>query len=448
MKAKTVSMTEGSPIKLILSFAAPLLLGNVFQQLYNVVDSTIVGRFVGADALAAVGSTGTLMMLTFCWCMGMTNGAGIIISQCFGAKNYRLMRKTVGSVIAVLMILTVFLVTLALIFSKPILEFLSVPPEIIGSSLLYFRIIMIGMPFAVAYNICAAVLRNMGNSKIPLYMLMLSSFTNIVLDLLFVVVFKMSVAGAAFATIISEAVSAVTCILYLYCNRRDFKLIGTKLNLDKECVGKILKTGLPAALQNSMISIGTMSVQRLINGFGTMAIAAYTASTKIDSITIMVVVTMAMSLSVFCGQNAGAGKMERIKTGLYKTLAMVLSYCVLIAVVMLVFGDKILLLFLDSNKSGEAIAIGTQYLRIIGIAYFMAGIMRCYLNVVHGAGDVYVSMITGLAELAFRIIASYILVKPLGLMGLWIAIPISWGLASLIPVIRYYSGKWKSKLLV
>ncbi len=203
----------------------------------------------------------------------------------------------------------------------------------------------------------------------------------------------------------------------------------------------IFKTGVPTALQSCMISLGTLSVQRLINSFGTQAVAAYTASTKIDSVAIMVVVTMGMSLAVYSGQNMGAGKVDRIKSGLYKTLALVLTYCVIMAVVMIFFGNNLLRIFLDASEAGEAVSIGTQYLRIIGIAYFMAGIMRCYLNVVHGTGDVNISMLTGLAELAFRIIASYILVKPLGLTGLWIAIPISWGCGSLIPVIRYYSGK-------
>lgn len=448
MKAKTVSMTEGNPISLILAFAAPLLIGNVFQQFYNLVDSTIVGKFVGADALAAVGSTGTLMGLTLCLCMGMTNGAGIIISQCFGAKNFSLMRRTIGTLICVSMLIAVVMVTLSLIFSRTVFEFMQMPVEIIDSAVLYFKIVMLGTPFSMAYNICSAILRNMGDSKTPLYMLILASFINIVLDFVFVLGLHMSVAGVAYATIISQAVSATACIIYMYRNRFEFNLNGIRLNLDKRAVEKILKTGVPAALQSSMIMLGTMSVQRLINSFGTMAIAAYTASTKIDSLAIMVVISMGMSLSVFTGQNIGAGKTDRIRGGLYKTLALVLGYCALIAFIMLIFGDKLLTLFLDGESAAEAIVIGKEYLSIIGIAYFMAGIMRCYLNVVHGAGDVNVSLVTGLAELAFRIIASYALVKPLGLTGLWIAIPISWGLASLIPVIRYYGGKWKSKMLV
>lgn len=448
MKTETTSMTEGSPVKLILAFSAPLLLGNIFQQLYNLVDSTVVGRFVGANALAAVGAPGTIMALTLCLCFGLTNGAGIIIAQCFGAKNYNQLKATIGALICIISITALVLMIIGIAGAPFFLRLVSTPDEIINDAVLYMRIVMIGTPFSMAYNGASAILRNMGDSKTPLLMLMLSSFLNIVLDLIFVLVFRMAVMGVGIATVVSQAVSAAACIIYMRRYKNELHLDGLKIRFNRRCSKQIFKTGVPTALQSCMISLGTLSVQRLINSFGTQAVAAYTASTKIDSVAIMVVVTMGMSLAVYSGQNIGAGKIDRIKSGLYKTLALVLTYCVIMAVVMIFFGNNLLRIFLDPSEAGEAVSIGTQYLRIIGIAYFMAGIMRCYLNVVHGTGDVNISMLTGLAELAFRIIASYVLVKPLGLTGLWIAIPISWGCGSLIPVIRYYSGKWKYKSLV
>ena len=448
MKTETTSMTEGSPVKLILAFSAPLLLGNIFQQLYNLVDSTVVGRFVGANALAAVGAPGTIMALTLCLCFGPTNGAGIIIAQCFGAKNYNQLKATIGALICIISITALVLMIIGIAGAPFFLRLVSTPDEIINDAVLYMRIVMIGTPFSMAYNGASAILRNMGDSKTPLLMLMLSSFLNIVLDLIFVLAFGMAVMGVGIATVISQAVSAAACLIYMRRYKNELHLDGLKIRFNSRCAKQIFKTGVPTALQSCMISLGTLSVQRLINSFGTQAVAAYTASTKIDSVAIMVVVTMGMSLAVYSGQNMGAGKVDRIKSGLYKTLALVLTYCVIMAVVMIFFGNNLLRIFLDASEAGEAVSIGTQYLRIIGIAYFMAGIMRCYLNVVHGTGDVNISMLTGLAELAFRIIASYILVKPLGLTGLWIAIPISWGCGSLIPVIRYYSGKWKYKSLV
>lgn len=448
MKTETTSMTEGSPVKLILAFSAPLLLGNIFQQLYNLVDSTVVGRFVGANALAAVGAPGTIMALTLCLCFGLTNGAGIIIAQCFGAKNYNQLKATIGALICIISITALVLMIIGIAGAPFFLRLVSTPDEIINDAVLYMRIVMIGTPFSMAYNGASAILRNMGDSKTPLLMLMLSSFLNIVLDLIFVLVFGMAVMGVGIATVVSQAVSAAACIIYMRRYKNELHLDGLKIRFNRRCSKQIFKTGVPTALQSCMISLGTLSVQRLINSFGTQAVAAYTASTKIDSVAIMVVVTMGMSLAVYSGQNIGAGKIDRIKSGFYKTLALVLTYCVIMAVVMIFFGNNLLRIFLDPSEAGEAVSIGTQYLRIIGIAYFMAGIMRCYLNVVHGTGDVNISMLTGLAELAFRIIASYVLVKPLGLTGLWIAIPISWGCGSLIPVIRYYSGKWKYKSLV
>ena len=448
MKTETTSMTEGSPVKLILAFSAPLLLGNIFQQLYNLVDSTVVGRFVGANALAAVGAPGTIMALTLCLCFGLTNGAGIIIAQCFGAKNYNQLKATIGALICIISITALVLMIIGIAGAPFFLRLVSTPDEIINDAVLYMRIVMIGTPFSMAYNGASAILRNMGDSKTPLLMLMLSSFLNIVLDLIFVLVFGMAVMGVGIATVVSQAVSAAACIIYMRRYKNELHLDGLKIRFNRRCSKQIFKTGVPTALQSCMISLGTLSVQRLINSFGTQVVAAYTASTKIDSVAIMVVVTMGMSLAVYSGQNIGAGKIDRIKSGLYKTLALVLTYCVIMAVVMIFFGNNLLRIFLDPSEAGEAVSIGTQYLRIIGIAYFMAGIMRCYLNVVHGTGDVNISMLTGLAELAFRIIASYVLVKPLGLTGLWIAIPISWGCGSLIPVIRYYSGKWKYKSLV
>lgn len=448
MKTKTVNMTEGAPMRLILTFAAPMLFGNIFQQLYNFADTTIVGRFLGADALAAVGAPGTMISCMLCLCFGLTNGAGIIIAQCCGAKDFERLRVTVGSLICVISAIGAALMAAGLALAPALLRLINVPSEIISDASLYMRCVMLGVPFSMAYNGCSAVLRNMGDSKTPLAMLIISSAQNITLDLLFVAVLGFGIAGAAAATIIAQGTSALLCVIHIRHRSGELRLGGTRIRAEREAVTAIFKTGAPAALQSCMISLGTLSVQRLINSFGTQAAAAYTASTKIDSLAIAVVVTLGTALSIYSAQNIGAGRVERIRRGLYKTLAAALAYCALTAAVMTVFGGKILTIFLDPAEAGEAIAIGARYLKTIGAAYFMAGIMRCYLNVVHGAGDVNISMLTGIAELSVRVAASYALAGSLGLDGLWIAIPISWGAASLIPVIRYYSGRWKSKSLV
>lgn len=445
---KTQDMTTGSPMRNILIFALPLLLGNIFQQLYNVVDSTIVGRLIGADALAAVGAPGNVLMLIMCLCFGLTNGTGVIIAQCVGARNFTQLKSVLGTFVFIIGILSGIIMVLGTAIAYPILRAINVPDSIIKDAALYMRVLILATPFTMMYNACSAIMRNMGNSKTPLLVLILSSVLNAVLDIVFVAGLHWGVFGTALATALSTAISAFVCFLFLYRNRFDLHIDGIRIHYTKDNAHMIIKTGTPVAMQSCMISLGTLSVNSLINSFGTQTMAAYVASTKIDSVAIMVIISMGMSLSVYTGQNVGAGNIKNINTALIKTLSLVLSYCLVITLILLFFGDKILSLFLDPKKAPESIAIGTQYLKIIGSAYFMAGIMRCYLNIIHGAGDINVSMLTGIIELSVRIIASYALVRPLGVTGLWIAIPISWGSGSLVPLIRYYSGKWKEKTLV
>ncbi|MBR0365197.1 MAG: MATE family efflux transporter, partial [Clostridia bacterium] len=433
---KNHDMTRGDPMRMIFAFAAPLLLGNIFQQLYNVIDSTIVGRFIGAQALAATGAPGSVLMLMMCLCMGLTSGAGIIIAQCYGAKNYDALRSTIGTLITVLSVLTGILMFIGTVIATPVLRFINVPENILCDASTYMKIFMLAAPFTMLYNACSALMRSTGDSRTPLMVLIISSFLNIGLDLLFITVFGWGVAGAALATGLAQAVSAVVCLMALYRKRHELHIDSIKAEFIPDSAVLIFKTGVPAAMQSSMISLGTLAVRSLINSFGTSAMAAYTAATHIDSLAIMVVVSMGMALSVYSGQNIGAGQILRIRQTLNKTLAVVLGYCAVIGLIIFFFGQNIISVFLDPNEAAESVAIGAQYLKIIGSAYVMAGIMRCYLNVIQGAGDTNISMLTGAVELSIRVIASYALVKPFGLIGLWIAIPISWGCGSIVPLLR------------
>ena len=441
-------MTEGRPLKMILSFSVPMLIGNIFQQIYNFVDAAVVGKFVGAQSLAAVGATSTLMTLAICFMMGMTNGAGIIISQCFGKRSFDEMRKTVTSLIYIGIVLSVITSVVGIIFARPVLRLLSTPESVIDESVRYITIIFAFITAMAAYNASNAVLRSLGDSKTPLYALIISAVLNVGMDLLFVVVFKMGVAGAAAATVIAQMISAVFCITHIIRYRKELNLEGIDRRTDKETIIKIFRTGLPAALESCLIALGTMSVQRLVNSFGEMTMAAYTASTKIDSIAIMPVISIGMSLSVFSGQNMGAGNIERIRQGLYRTLFSLIGICAVLAALIVIFREQLLGLFLDKNTAAEAIEIGSRYLTIVCVAYFVAAVMRSYLNVLRGAGDVNTSAVSGITELAARIVFAYILVRPFGSTGIWIATPIAWASGAVIPVARYYSGKWKDKKLV
>ena len=441
-------MTTGNPVKLVLGFAVPMLIGNVFQQFYNVVDTVVVGKYLGETQLAGVGSTGTLTGFLFALVYGMSNGSGIIVAQCYGSKKTGQLKKTVVSLIWVSAIMAVLLSVIGLIFSETFLRLLSVPDNVIGYSVTYLKIIYGFVYFSVICNGAGAILRAVGDSKAPLYALIVSSFVNVGLDLLFVIVFDMGVKGVAWATIIAQFVSAVITLYFLIRKRKEIGL--TKLNLrpDLQNIHVLVKTGFPAAFQSCMISLGGMSVQRLINSFGSTVMAAYVAANRIDSVAIQVIVSIGSALSVFTGQNIGSGNYKRIREGLYKTMCIMVGASFLIAVLVLTFRYPLLRLFLDSSSSAEAIEYGAVYLTIIGIAYVIAGVMNSYLNVIRGAGDVNTCMIAGLTELSGRIVFAYILAPILGPTGIWIATPISWGCGCIVPVVRYYSGKWKLKKLV
>lgn len=441
-------MTKGNPLKLIISFAVPMLIGNIFQQVYNFVDAAVVGRFVGADALAAVGSTGSIISVLVALMMGLTGGGGILIAQCFGMRNFDRLRKTVTGLIYIVAAMAVFISAAGALYSPLMLRLLGTPENVIGDAVAYTRVMFGGMAGMAAYNAANAVLRSLGDSRTPLTALIISSIINVCLDLLFVVVFKAGVIGAAVATIIAQTMSAVFCVIYIIRKKRELNLEGMSLKTDKSIIASIIKTGLPGALESCLISLGTMSVQRLVNSFGSVTMAAYTASTKIDSIAIAPVVSVANAISVYTGQNIGAGNIERIKKGLYQALAALICACVVITSVIVIFRHRFLCLFLDESYAAASIIIGEKYLSIVCFAYVIAAVMRSYLNVLRGAGDVNTSAISGITELVGRIIFAYILVSPMGVTGIWIATPISWAMGAAIPIIRYYSGKWIIKRLV
>ncbi len=447
-KAKVNDMTVGTPIKAILLFAVPMLIGNVFQQFYNFVDTTVVGKFVGADALAAVGTTGSMNALLICIAMGLSNGAGVIISQCFGAQRYDEMKKAVTAMMYVASVTGLVITAAGIFLAGPAMRLLGVPDSIIHLSVLYMRIVFGFSLTGIFYNAFAAILRSVGDSRTPLYMLIISSVINVVLDLLFVLKFGMGVAGVAYATVIAQGVSAALCAMYIIKHRYQLHLDALPKLPPKYMVVKIFRIGMPSAFQSAMISLGGISVQGLINSFGTDAMAAYTASSKIDSVAIQILISIAASLSVYSGQNMGAGNIKRIRTGLRQTLMVMIPVCTAVAAVMLIFKRQILGIFLDADSAQNAIEIGCMYLSVIGIGYIIAGIMQSYQNLLKGCGDVNVCVAAGLAELGVRVGASYLFVVFWGLQGVFIAIPVSWMCGCIIPVVRYLSGKWTKKSVI
>ena len=441
-------MTTGKPMPLIVGFAVPLLIGGVFQQVYNLVDVMIVGRYLGEQALAGVGSTGSLTFFMLSLVMGLYNGAGILVAQCFGVGNFYDMRRAVTSIIWIAGILTTVVILIGVFACPFFLRLLSVPEDVIDYSVTYMRILLLFTGGSVAYNGASAVLRSLGDSKTPLTALIIASVINILLDLLLIVVIPFKVAGAAIATVIAQHVSAGYCLFYLYKKREEFGLVGILTKPDRDMTVKIFQIGVPTAFQSCLISIGSMSVQRLINSFGTSVMAGYTAAAKIDSIAIQVITSLGSALSVFTSQNIGNRQFKRIREGLHCTLFMSIVSALIIAATAMLCGQQLMRLFLGTDQSQDAVTVGAQYLTVMGIAYLICAVMQSYQNIIRGAGDANTCMIAGFTELAGRITFAYLLAPHLGEMGIWIATPLSWGCGCVVPVFRYYSGKWKNKALV
>lgn len=440
-------MTKGNPLKLIITFAIPMLIGNIFQQIYSFADASILGSFVGYEALAAVGATSGLSGILISSVMGFTNGGGIIISQALGAKKYGEMQKVVTALIYIVAVMSVIIGIAGTVFSRPILILLSTPEELLENSAAYIRIIFSFIPATIFYNASGAVLRSLGDSRTPLISLIISTVLNAALDVLFIVVFGLGIKGAAAATGIAQIISVIFNITVIFVKRNELNLNSLPFKPETEEIKKIITTGLPAALESSLLSLGTISVQRLVNSFGAITIAAYTASTRIDAIAIAPIVSVGSAISVYTAQNVGANNISRVRHGLYKTLGSLLGLCLMIVTGILIFKRPLLRLFLDSDAEA-AVEIGARYLTIVSIAYFAAAVMRSYMNVLRGAGDVNVSAMSGVTELVIRIIFAYMLVNPFGETGIWIATPIAWSGGALITVLRFYSGKWLTKRLV
>lgn len=444
----TNDMTKGNTTKLLLSFTFPMLVGNIFQQIYSLVDTVIVGKYLGADALAGIGSIGSVMFLITCLIVGLNNGAGIIIAQCFGAANYNQLKKAVTSMIYITGVLTLIMTISGRLLVSVFLKILGIPDNIAGYAAAYLQIMIVFITGNMAYNAAGAILRNVGDSKTPLYALIVASVVNIALDLVFILRFDLGIAGAAYATIIAQCLSAVICIVHLFRKRRELHIDGLQKTPDKKMIALIIRTGLPSAFQSGAISLGGLSVQRLINSYGEAAIAACTAAGKLDMVAIQFIVSIGTSMSVFTGQNMGQQNFDRIREGLRATLRLMMAAAISIAIFVLCFKGNIMRLFLDAQTEQTAIGIGETYLSIIGIAYIIAGIMQSYQNLIRGAGDVNICMVAGLSELGARILFAYLLSHLIGLTGIWLATPISWGCGCIIPVVRYYTGKWKTKGLV
>lgn len=432
-------MTIGSPFKLILSFSAPLIAGNIFQQLYTIVDTMVVGKKLGVTALAALGTIDTIYWVTNGVVLGITQGCGIVISQTFGKKDNEKLNYVIGNSISLSAIMSVILLTLIQILIVPALLFLKLDASIMPLSELYLRILIGGIPIVIAYNICAVILRSVGDSQSPLRAMIISTIMNVCLDILFVCVFEFGIAGAAIATLISQFFSA------FYCVRKILSL--DIISLKKDCfkpsgklISQLIKLGTPLALQNVIISFGGMVLQSIIDGFGVLVIAASTATNKLYGILECAASAYGFAMTTYVGQNYGAGKIDRVRKGV--TVANIISVisCIIIASITIGFGKIFLGLFISGTPEEEATTLRYAYIFLctMSVTLPILYIIYIYRSVMQGLGHTVIPMITGFVELAIRLVAAWILPMKFGPESLFCAHVLAWVGSDILLIPGYY----------
>lgn len=437
--ARIKEMTSGKPLPLMVAFALPLMLGNVFQQMYTVVDTAIVGKALGVDALAALGAVDWLNWMIIGMVQGLTQGFSIRMAKEFGARQYDMLRKTVASSVVLSVFAAMLLVAVGQLLCRPVLQLLQTPERILPMSLLYLRIIFAGIPIVTGYNLLSAMLRALGDGKTPLYAMIAASATNIVLDLVFVLVFHWGVAGAAAATLIGQLVSCIFCLVQL----RKLEILRLKKSDFAEngkLSAKLLALGTPMALQNCIIAVGGIIIQMVVNGFGVIFIAGFTAANKLFGLLEMAGASYGFAVVTYVGQNLGAKKNERIKKGVNSAALLSLLTSIVIGALMLLGGKLILSCFISGTPEEYegAMKVAYQYLATMSIALPALYFIHIYRSALQGMGDTVQPMISGILELFIRVSLVFILPALIGSVGVFVAEVAAWIGAAVMQMIVYY----------
>jgi putative MATE family efflux protein len=429
-------LTKGSPLKVIASFAIPMILGNIFQLFYNIIDSIIVGRYIGPSALAAVGSSYTIMVFLTSILIGLCMGAGVLFSQFFGAKKNEDLKQSISTSFIFIGICAAVLTVLALLFINEIIVFMNVPYDIVAQNKTYLKIIFYGIFFTFLYNWSAGLLRALGNSKVPLYFLILSMVCNIVLDILFIVFFRWGIAGAAYATILSMAISSALC--FVYCIRKieflHFEL--RNITFNKRIFYLTTNYSLLTSIQQSIMNFGILMIQGLVNSFGTQIMAAFAVAVKIDTIAYIPMQDYGNAFSTYIAQNKGAGQTNRIKDGFKVSMGLITIFGLVISALVWIFASKLMLLFVAPGEI-EVIATGITYLRIEGVFYFLIGYLFMFYGFYRGLGRMKMSVVLTVISLGTRVLLAYSFAGVFGTRIIWYSIVIGWILADLVGLLYY-----------
>ena len=423
MAARIKNMTQGKPASLIFAFALPLMVGNVFQQLYTVVDTMVVGKALGVAALAALGAADWLNWMMLGIIQGFTQGFGILMAQEFGAGRYDNLRKSIGNAAVLSLVSSMVLLLAGQLLTRPVLNLLQTPPEILADTLLYLRIMYLGVPVVMAYNLLASILRSLGDGKTPLNAMIVAALTNIALDLLFVLVFGLGIAGAAAATLIAQMISSLFCLYHirkielLSFTPSDFRMTGRQLPL------RLLMLGFPMAFQNAIISVGGMIVQFVVNGFGVIFIAGFTATNKLYGVLEVAATSYGYSMVTYAGQNLGAGRTDRIRKGVKSAILIALLTSLVIAILML-FGGKIILSWFISGTPEEfeqTLKIAYSYLAIMSVCLPILYTLHITRSAIQGMGNTVLPLVSGIAEFIMRAVTAIFLPMLIGENGIFYA---------------------------
>lgn len=431
------------PMKALILFALPIIIGNLFQQTYTMADSTIVGRYVSEQALAAVGASYSLTNIFICVAIGGGIGTSVIVSRYFGAKDYK---KTITAIFTSLIsffILSILLAAVGLLFGRGIMSALNTPADALDMAVEYLNIYFIGLPFLFMYNVLSAMFNALGQSRIPLYFLIFSSLFNIALDFILVTQFAMGVAGVAWATLIAQGISAVLSFIVLLSKLQ--KLDGSRHRIfAKEEIQPMFRIALPSILQQSTVSIGMMLVQSVVNSFGTETLAGFSAAMRIEAICVVPMAGIGNAVSSYTAQNIGAKQEKRVTEGYHAANQLVILFAVIILLILEIFNRPIIAMFLGDDGTDIAMATGCGYLTFMGYFFCLIGFKMAVDGLLRGAGDMKMFTVANLVNLTIRVAVAKIFAPHYGIAMVWYAVPLGWFFNWLISFIQYHTGKWKN----
>ena len=435
-------LTVGKTSSVLWKFCLPLFGSIIFQQLYNIADSFVAGKFVSEDALAAVGNSYEITLIFIAFAFGCNIGCSVITAQLFGAKNYKEMKTAVYTTLIAGGVLCVVLMAVGVIFCTDLLRLINTPNNVLADSKLYLDIYILGLPFVFYYNIATGIFSALGDSKTPFIFLACSSLSNIGMDILFVTAFKMGVAGVAWATFICQGISCILAVAFVFIRLAKIKTTEKSKIFSWKLLGKISVVAIPSILQQSFISVGNIIIQGIINSFGSAVMAGYSASIKLNNLVITSLTTLGNGISNFTAQNLGAQKPERVKEGFKSGIKLVWMLCIPLTILYIFVGKYLLYIFLD-NPSGTAMDVGIEILRILAPFYIVISAKLVADGVLRGAEMMNKFMIATFTDLILRVVLAKALSIPFGTTGIWLAWPIGWSVATVLSVIFYRTGIWR-----